>query len=131
MRLLLDTHIAIWAVLRDARLSKAGYGLIVAPGNDILVSVASLWEIAIKHALNRGGRTDMPVSAREARSSFLEAGFRILAISDEHALAIEALPMLHADPFDRLIVAQALTEPARLLTHDTRVAAYSDTIIAV
>ena len=131
MRLLLDTHIAIWTVLGDPRLSIAARALIANPANEVHVSVASLWEIGIKHALTRRGRTDMPVSAREAGLLFREAGLRFLGITDEHAIAVETLPLLHGDPFDRLIIAQALTEPARLLTVDRAVAAYSDTIIAV
>lgn len=131
MRLLLDTHIAIWTVLGDPRLSIAARALIANPANEVHVSVASLWEIGIKHALTRRGRADMPVSAREAGLLFREAGLRFLGITDEHAIAVETLPLLHGDPFDRLIIAQALTEPARLLTVDRAVAAYSDTIIAV
>ena len=105
--------------------------MIVNPANDILVSVASLWEIAIKYPLARQGRGNMPVSAREARDEFRQEGFRILGITEDHAIAVETLPLLHGDPFDRLIIAQALIEPAHLLTRDKAVAAYSDTIIAV
>lgn len=89
------------------------------------VSVAILWEIAIKHSLGRG---DMPVSARDAAGYFGESGFRLLAIQPEHALAVENLPPLHADPFDRLLVAQALVEPMRLLTHDAAVARYGGVV---
>ena len=90
-----------------------------------------MWEIAIKHALARGGPNDMPISGQEALGYFRDAGFELLSISPTHAVAIEALAPLHADPFDRILVAQALTTPLRLLTHDQRVAAYSDSIIAV
>ena len=131
MRLLLDTHIALWSVINDARMPASVRDMIVNPANDILVSVASLWEIAIKYPLARQGRGSMPVSAREARDEFRQAGFRILGITEDHAIAVETLPLLHGDPFDRLIIAQALIEPARLLTRDKAVVAYSDTIIAV
>ncbi len=131
MRLLLDTHIAIWAIVDDPRLTVRGRELIADPGNEVFVSVASLWEIAIKFGLARNGRAEMPVSARRAHEFFLMAGYRILNLAAAHALAIEGLPPLHGDPFDRILVAQALTEPARLLTHDTRVAAYSESVILV
>ena len=129
MRLLLDTHIAIWSVLDDPRLSVRA--LIADRANDLAVSAASLWEIAIKQVLARRGRADMPVSAAHTRSSFERAGFSILGVTADHAIAIETLPLLHGDPFDRFIIAQALAEPARLLTADRTVASYNDTIIAV
>ncbi|SJZ36511.1 PIN domain nuclease, a component of toxin-antitoxin system (PIN domain) [Trichlorobacter thiogenes] len=128
MRLLLDTHIALWAISDDPRLSGAARALITAPENEIFVSAASIWEISIKYSL---GRTNMPVSSAEALGWFRESGYRLLAISPEHAVAVEALAPLHADPFDRMLVAQALHEPLRLVTHDAQVARYSDTIIAV
>ena len=131
MRLLLDTHIALWAVAGDPRLPTRGVDLIADPVNEVFVSVASLWEIAIKHALARGGPNDMPIPAREALGYFRSAGYRPLDIAPEHAVAVERLPFLHADPFDRILVAQALAVPLRLLTHDARVAAYSDSIIVV
>ncbi|MDK9716678.1 MAG: type II toxin-antitoxin system VapC family toxin [Trichlorobacter sp.] len=128
MRLLLDTHIALWAISDDPRLSGAARALITAPENEIFVSAASIWEISIKYSL---GRTNMPVSGAEALGWFRESGYRLLAVSPEHAVAVEALAPLHADPFDRMLVAQALHEPLRLVTHDAQVARYSDTIIAV
>ena len=131
MRLLLDTHIALWAVVDDPRLPTKAAELIADPANEVFVSVASLWEIAIKHALARGKPNDMPVSARESLGYFLDAGYALLDIASVHAVAIEGLPPLHADPFDRLLIAQALTMPLRLLTRDVRVARYSDTVIMV
>ena len=128
MRLLLDTHIALWAVADDRRLSAKARTLIVDPANEIVVSAASLWEIAIKRAL---APNDMPISASEALGYFREAGYELLDISPAHVIAIEALPALHADPFDRILIAQALNVPLRLLTHDPKVASYSDSIIAV
>lgn len=126
MKLLLDTHIALWAVSDDPRLSPKARELIAAPRNLIWVSAASIWEIAIKHGLGRG---DMPVSGAEALEYFMQSGYRMLPVSPEHAAAVEALPVHHQDPFDRLLVAQSLAEPLRLLTHDTTVARYSDAII--
>jgi PIN domain nuclease of toxin-antitoxin system len=128
VRLLLDTHIALWAVADDRRLSAKARSLIVDPANEIVVSTASLWEIAIKRAL---APNDMPISASEALGYFRKAGYELLDISPAHVIAVEALAALHADPFDRILVAQALNVPLRLLTHDPKVASYSDSIIAV
>lgn len=129
MRLLLDTHAALWAITADSRLPLAIQALIADPQNSVQVSAASIWEISIKHALARGGPNDMPISGAQAAGYFRASGYGLLAVSAEHAAAIESLPALHADPFDRLLVAQALTEPLRLITHDPKVAAYSETII--
>ena len=131
MSVLLDTHIGLWAVADDPRLPARARELITEPTNDVFVSVANLWEIAIKHALGRGGVNDMPISGQDALEYFREAGYMLLDIVPAHAVAVEGLPQLHADPFDRMLVAQALTVPLRLLTHDLRVARYSDTVILV
>ena len=131
MRLLLDTHIALWAIADSPRLSAKARALIDDPANQILVSAASVWEISIKHALARGAPDDMPISGEEALGYFHDAGFEMLDISPAHAANIEPLPPLHADPFDRILIAQALAIPVRLLTHDARVVAYSDLVIAV
>ncbi len=128
MKLLLDTHIALWAVSDDSRLSPQARELISAPRNLVWVSAVSVWEIAIKHSLARG---DMPISGAEALKFFRQSGYRLLPVSPEHAAAVESLPAHHQDPFDRLLVAQSLTEPLRLLTHDATVARYSDTVILV
>jgi PIN domain nuclease of toxin-antitoxin system len=128
MKLLLDTHVALWAVTDDPRLSPKARELIATQRNLIWVSAVSIWEIAIKHGLGRG---DMPISGAEALEYFRLSGYRMLPVSPEHAAAIEALPAHHQDPFDRLLVAQSLTEPLRLLTHDTTVARYSDTVILI
>jgi PIN domain nuclease of toxin-antitoxin system len=131
MRLLLDTHIALWAVADDERLPPRARDLISDQANDVFVSAASVWEIAIKHALARGGPNDMPVSGADALRYFQDAGYELVDISPTDAAAVETLPMLHADPFDRLLIAQAVTVPFRLLTHDARVARYSPSIILV
>jgi PIN domain nuclease of toxin-antitoxin system len=131
VRLLLDTHVALWAIADDDRLSAKARRLIDDPENDVVVSAATVWEISIKHALARGGPNDMPISGEEALGYFKDAGFELLGISPTHAAAVEGLPPLHADPFDRILVAQALTTPLRLLTHDQRIVGYSDLVIAV
>ncbi len=128
MNLLLDTHVALWAITDSPRLPAAARNLIAAEKTTVWVSAASVWEIAIKHALGRG---DMPVSSGDAVRYFEESGFRLLSIAPEHAVAVENLPAHHQDPFDRLLVAQALSEPMRLMTNDPMVALYSDTILRV
>jgi PIN domain nuclease of toxin-antitoxin system len=128
VNLLLDTHIALWAIADSPRLPARARELILAPGNTTWVSAASVWEIAIKHSLGRG---DMPVSGAQALAYFEASGFQLLAVSGEHAAAVGELPAHHADPFDRMLAAQALTEPLRLLTHDATLARYSDTVILV
>lgn len=128
MRLLLDTHVALWAVTADPKLSETAIALISDPENDVFVSVAAVQEIAIKHAVRRSA---MPVSAAVALSDFLAAGFQVLDIRAAHVLALEALPALHHDPFDRIMVAQAISTPLRLLTRDMKVAAYNNTVVLV
>ena len=131
MRLLLDTHIALWAIADHPALSAKARELIQDADNEVVISAASIWEIAIKHALARGGPNDMPISGHQALNYFRTAGFQTLAVSAGHAAEVETLPRLHADPFDRMLVAQALSVPLRLLTHDHRLAAYSDTVILI
>jgi PIN domain nuclease of toxin-antitoxin system len=131
VRLLLDTHVALRAVVDDARLPAKAADLIADQTNEVFVSVASLWEIAIKHALARSRPNDMPITAQEALGYFQRAGYSLLKIAPAHVVAIEELPPLNADPFDRMLVAQALAVPLRLLTHDVRLARYSDTVISV
>lgn len=128
MKLLLDTHIALLAIADSPRLPARARALILDPGNEVVVSAASVWEIAIKHALGRG---DMPLSGAQALEYFSQAGYEWLPVLPEHAAAIGKLQAHHADPFDRLLVAQALTEPLRLVTHDAVLARYSDTVILI
>ena len=128
MNLLLDTHVALWAITDHPGLSATARELILSPRATVWISVASIWEISIKHGLGRG---EMPVSGENAIRHFRDAGYRFLSIEPEHAAAIETLPRHHQDPFDRLLVAQALVEPMRLLTHDSTVALYSDTIVLI
>jgi PIN domain nuclease of toxin-antitoxin system len=128
MNFLLDTHIALWAITDDARLSTKARELMLAPRSTLWVSAVSVWEIAIKRGL---GRSFMPVSGKEALNYFRQAGYQLLSIEPEHTTMVEELANHHQDPFDRLLVAQALAEPMRLITHDATVARYSDTIILV
>jgi PIN domain nuclease of toxin-antitoxin system len=127
-RTTLDTHIALWAIQDNPLLTPHARKIILSPANTVHVSTASAWEIGIKFSLGRG---DMPISSQEALAYLREAGYRILPIKPEHVIEVEHLAAHHKDPFDRLLIAQALTEPMRLLTHDSIVAAYSDTIMLV
>lgn len=128
MNLLLDTHVALWAITDSPKLVKEARDLIQSPKTTVWVSAASIWEIAIKHSLGRG---DIPVSGRDALRYFQESGYRFLPVEPEHGAAVEGLAAHHQDPFDRILVAQALVEPMRLMTHDPLVARYSDTIIKI
>ena len=127
MRLLLDTHVALWVLVSPELLSNRVLDLIAAAEDGVHVSAVSVWEIAIKHALGKPGAP--PFSGTEAIGYFRQGGFALLNITPEHAAAVETLPLLHRDPFDRLLVAQAMSEPLRLVTRDAKVAAYSDSII--
>ena len=128
MNLLLDTHVALWAITDAPALPARARALIADPANEVWVSAVSVWEIAIKHGLGRG---DIPVSGDEALGYFVEAGYRMLSITPAHAAGVASLPPHHQDPFDRLLVAQARAEPLRLLTHDATVALYGEPVLRV
>jgi PIN domain nuclease of toxin-antitoxin system len=117
----------LWAITDSRSLPQQARELIVSPKTNVWVT-ASIWEIAIKHSLGRG---DMPISGQDALRYFSESGYRLLPIEPEHAVAVEDLLAHHHDPFDRILVAQALVEPMRLMTHDSLLALYSDTIIKI
>lgn len=126
MRLLLDTHIALWAITDDPALPPSARSLMLDPGNSVYVSAANVWEISIKHTLKR---SSMPISGSEAARFFFQSGYRFLNITLEHAAKVETLPAFHSDPFDRMLVAQALSEPLVLLTHDRKLALYGEFIL--
>lgn len=128
MRLLLDTHVALWAVVDPSRLPPRTRQALVNEANAVVVSAASLWEIAVKFRLRRGAPGDMPLSAADAALEFEAAGFELLTITPQHALTVADLPPIHADPFDRMLIAQARAEPLHLITRDAAVAAYGDGI---
>ncbi len=121
MKLLLDTHLLLWAAGSPSLLPSAARSLLEDPLNELLFSAASFWEIAIKNGL---GRSDFQVDARVLRRGLLDNGYQELAISSEHAVFIDSLPPLHKDPFDRMLVAQATVEGIILLTADALVAQY-------
>ena len=121
MKLLLDTHLLIWAADGIERIPVGARELMADPDNDLFFSAASLWEIAIKRRLNR---PDFQVDARMLRRGLIDNGYRELPILSEHAIAIDVLPPIHKDPFDRLLIAQAMVEGITLLTNDVIVAQY-------
>ena len=121
MKLLLDTHVLLWAAGEPKRLSTKARKLIDNPQNQLLFSAASLWEIAIKRGLNR---QDFQADPRVLRRGLLDNGYEELPIFSAHVVAIDGLPTIHKDPFDRLLVAQATVEGFTLLTCDPTVAQY-------
>jgi len=121
MKLLLDTHLLLWAAGEPKRLPKNIRTLLEDMDNELLFSVASLWEVAIKSGL---GRKDFRVEARLLRRGLLDNGYSELPIVSDHVVAIESLPPIHKDPFDRILVAQAAVEGITLLTNDPVVAQY-------
>jgi len=129
VRLLLDTHVALWAAKTPERITADIRSMIEDPAIDVCVSAASIWEIAIKRGLGRGERP--PFAAAESIEVFRRLRFDLLLISAEHAAAVEGLPRIHGDPFDRLLVAQAMVEQVQLVTLDKRLAGYLDEVILV
>jgi len=117
----LDTHLVIWAVFQPEKLSPTAAAMIQNPQNTIYFSVITLWEIAIKTAL---GRADFNVDARSFRKQLLENDYSEILIDSEHAFVAAGLPLVHKDPFDRMLVAQAKVEGITLLTADTTIAKY-------
>jgi PIN domain nuclease of toxin-antitoxin system len=125
MKLLLDTQLLLWAAGQPERLSASARKLMNDPANELAFSAASLWEIAIKSTL---GRDDFRVEPRLLRRGLLDNGYRELPITSEHAVSIDVLPPLHKDPFDRLLLAQALSEGITLLTSDGQLALYRGSV---
>lgn len=128
MKVLLDTHVLLWAAGAPMRLSAQARAFIDSPQNELFFSAASLWEIVIKRAL---GREDFIVDASPLRRGLLDNGYTELAIESAHVVALEALPRLHRDPFDRILIAQAQVEGITLLTADRDVLAYPGPMRAV
>jgi PIN domain nuclease of toxin-antitoxin system len=121
VKLLLDTHVVIWAAGFPERLSAEARELIADTDNELVFSAASLWEIAIKSTL---GREDFTVDARLLRRGLLDNGYSELPVASEHAVTIDGLLPIHKDPFDRLLIAQAMVEGITLLTADDLVGQY-------
>lgn len=125
MKLLLDSHVLLWAAGLPGQLPAGARALLADAANELLFSAASLWEIAIKRGL---GRSDFRVDPRLLRRGLIDNGYVELPVTSAHALAVESLPALHRDPFDRLLLAQAQTEGVLLVTTDAQVAQYPGSI---
>ena len=125
MKLLLDTHALLWWLADDEQLGPRARDLIGDPGNDVLASVASLWEIAVKV---RAGKLDAGVA--EIADAVQRDGFVLLGISTAHLLTLETLPMHHRDPFDHLLIAQAITEDAAFVSADRTASRYPVCVVS-
>lgn len=128
MNLLLDTHLLLWAAVRDDMMSAEADRLVKAPENALWFSVASLWEVAIKRALDR---PDFRAEASSLRAGLLSNGYREIAIEGRHVLAVPALPAVHRDPFDRILIAQARVEGLTFVTVDRTLAEYGEPVVTV
>ncbi|MBI3479820.1 MAG: type II toxin-antitoxin system VapC family toxin [Nitrosomonadales bacterium] len=126
MRLLLDTHILIWALGEPKRLPKEVRAALESPANEVLFSAASIWEIAIKAQI---GRTNFKVAPEEIARAAVDSGFVELPVRTEHGAKVLSLPLHHRDPFDRILVAQAMTEPCHLITTDAILGGYSEMVV--
>lgn len=120
----MDTQLLVWNAENSRRLPARVRRLFRDGRHQFFASVASIWEVAIKYPLGKKGF----MAATTLRESLAESGFHELPVTATHAVAIDRLPLLHGDPFDRLIVAQALVEPLVLVTTDVRLGAYPGTI---
>ncbi len=121
MRLLLDTHVLLWVVNTPQRLPAAAHAMIASLDNAVYFSVVNLWEITLKAQLQRA---DFSVDARALRTGLLKAGYQELDVKSEHVFQLNHLADIHKDPFDRMLIAQALSESMLLLTMDAQIAKY-------
>jgi PIN domain nuclease of toxin-antitoxin system len=128
MRLLLDTHLLLWAAAKSRRLPKTARLLLEDPANEVFFSAASLWEIVIRSSFRR---EDFDVDVAVLRPALAEMGFSELPVSGAHAERLAGLPPLPKDPFDRMLVAQSLAEPVLLLTSDDVLGGYGDSVKVV
>jgi PIN domain nuclease of toxin-antitoxin system len=126
MKYLLDTHVLLWAAGSPEKLSSHARNLIENMDNLLFFSTASVWEISIKASL---GRADFQVNPRLLRRTLLEHGYEELNITSHHVLTVHDLPPLHKDPFDRILIAQAIVEEILLLTNDNTILQYTSDMI--
>jgi PIN domain nuclease of toxin-antitoxin system len=121
VKLLIDTNVLLWASDFPRKLSRTAADLLADPANDLYFSAAAIWEVAIKGA---SGRSDFLFNPQTLRRTLLTNGYLELPITSAHAAAVQGLPPIHKDPFDRILVAQATVEGITLLTTDRKVARY-------
>lgn len=128
MNIIFDTHIALWALSNDPRLPQKARNMIGKEDNRIFWSVASMWEIAIKKSIKPD---KMPLSGLEYMHFCEQAGYECLSVKDRHVVALESLPSVHTDPFDRILVSQARSEGMTFLTHDSVLGAYGKEVMVL
>ena len=128
MRYLLDTHIVIWAMVGSKMLSDKASSILQTSGNSFYMSSASVWEVAIKHSAKPD---EIPVTAEQVTRFCRESGIAELPVSFAHTQAVSRLPVHHNDPFDRMLVAQAIEESLLLVSHDRRLPPYGTFVISV
>jgi len=126
MRLLLDTHVLLWALTKSDRLSPRAVRLIEDRRNQIWVSVASIWELSIKYALKK-----IEIDLPGLESVLEKSDFALLPVMFRHAVQVSELPHYHGDPFDRMLIAQAIAETAHLLTNDSQLSKYGQTVMLI
>lgn len=126
MKLLLDTHILLWSLAGSSRLGKGARRLIEDGANHAFASTASIWEVSVKWSLRRGSPSDMPLSGRDFTAALADAGIEVLNVRPNHAVALDDLPPVHRDPFDRLLLATARAEGMVLVTRDAVLSEYGD-----
>lgn len=127
MKLLLDTHLLIWAADNIERVPPNARALMADEENELLFSAVSIWEVAIKRGLNR---PDFQLDPRKLRRGLIDNGYIELSMLGEHAVAIDGLPSIHKDPFDRMLIAQAMVEGITLITNDEIMAQYPGVVRA-
>ena len=128
MRFLLDTHFVLWIPIADNRISASARRILTDPANEFSFSAASLWEIALKRS-RRGG--SFAFDPREIRRQMIENGYEELPVTGEHAVAVDSLPAIHSDPFDRILIAQAIVEGITFFTADKTIGRYPGPIRSV
>jgi PIN domain nuclease of toxin-antitoxin system len=128
VRLLLDTHLLLWAAASSKRLPREARTLLEDTANEAWYSAASIWEIAIKSSL---GRKDFRLDLAALQTALPDMGLTELPVTAAHAVGVTRLPLIHRDPFDRLLIAQSIAEPLTLLTNDALLARYSDGVRVV
>jgi PIN domain nuclease of toxin-antitoxin system len=121
MKFLLDTHYVLWIPIDDPKISLKARAILESPANEFVFSVSSIWEIAIKRGRQR---RDFRSDPREIRRLMLENGYGELTVQSQHAVAVDSLAPIHKDPFDRILIAQAIVEGITLLTADPKIAKY-------
>ena len=128
MKYLLDTQVLIWTAFRSSQLPERAGEILRENRRDLVFSVASLWEVSIKSAL---GRADFTVDPAHLRSGLLGHGYAELLVNGDHAVAVRPLPRIHGDPFDRMLLAQAIYEGMTLVTTDRMLASYGEPVLKV